>query len=69
MYAVEFDTSIKDGVIRIPKEYENVKENQNAKVIILLKENLENSEIKSFSNHTAELVDEWKDDTEDEVWK
>ncbi len=69
MYAVEFDTSIKDGVIQIPKEYDSVKENKNARVIILLKENPEDSDVKSFSNHTAELIDEWKDDVEDEVWK
>ena len=25
--------------------------------------------IKAFSNHTANLISEWKDDSEDEVWK
>lgn len=27
----------------------------------------ENSEINAFSNHSANLIDEWKDDTEDEI--
>lgn len=29
----------------------------------------ENSEIDAFSNHSANLVDEWKDENEDEIWK
>jgi len=29
----------------------------------------EKSEINAFSNHSANLVDEWKDDDEDVVWK
>lgn len=26
-------------------------------------------ELQAFSNHSANLIDEWKDDIEDEVWK
>ena len=26
-------------------------------------------EVNSFSNHTANLIDEWKDGSEDDVWK
>ena len=29
----------------------------------------ENSEINAFSNHSANLIDEWKDETEDEIRK
>ncbi|NOQ29810.1 MAG: hypothetical protein GQ570_01675 [Helicobacteraceae bacterium] len=29
----------------------------------------ENSEEQLFSNHTANLVEEWKDISEDDVWK
>ena len=29
----------------------------------------ENSEISAFSNHSANLIDEWKENSEDEVWK
>ena len=29
----------------------------------------ENSEINAFSNHSANLIDEWKDESEDEIWK
>ena len=32
-------------------------------------ENHENSEITAFSNHSANLIDEWKDQSEDEIWK
>jgi len=31
--------------------------------------NQDDSEVKSFSNHTANIIEEWKDTTEDEVWK
>ena len=27
------------------------------------------SETQAFSNHTVNLIDEWKDDSEDDVWK
>ncbi|MBU0721337.1 hypothetical protein KJ877_08340 [bacterium] len=29
----------------------------------------ENKELQAFSNHSANLVNEWKDDSEDEVWR
>jgi len=29
----------------------------------------ESREVKAFSNHSANLVDEWKDDSEDAIWK
>lgn len=32
-------------------------------------DNHENSEIDAFSNHSANLIDEWKDESEDAVWK
>ncbi len=28
-----------------------------------------NQELKSFSNHTVNLIEEWKDHDEDDVWK
>ena len=27
------------------------------------------TEIQAFSNHSANLIDEWKDSHEDEIWK
>jgi len=27
------------------------------------------SELKAFSNHTASLIEEWQDSSEDEIWK
>lgn len=32
-------------------------------------QNHENSQINAFSNHSASLIDEWKDENEDEIWK
>ena len=31
--------------------------------------NEESSEVRSFSNHTANLIEEWRDTSEDDVWK
>ncbi|CAA6808748.1 MAG: Unknown protein [uncultured Sulfurovum sp.] len=31
-------------------------------------ENEEQQELSAFSNHTANLIDEWKDEKEDSVW-
>lgn len=31
--------------------------------------NLDKQEINAFSNHTANLIGEWKDEQEDEIWK
>jgi len=27
-----------------------------------------NSELQAFSNHSANTIEEWKDDSEDEIW-
>lgn len=29
----------------------------------------ESKELQAFSNHSANLVNEWRDDSEDEVWR
>lgn len=29
----------------------------------------EHDEIGVFSNHTANIIEEWQDDTEDDIWK
>ncbi len=29
----------------------------------------QNDEIRIFSNHTANIIEEWQDDAEDDVWK
>lgn len=31
--------------------------------------NQEMSETKAYSNHSAKLVDDWQNDTEDDIWK
>jgi hypothetical protein len=41
-------------------------------IIILPKEEREKNDdidIKSFSNHSASTIDEWMDDSEDDIWK
>ena len=34
-----------------------------------IKEDEESKELQALSNHSANLVDEWKDENEDAVWK
>lgn len=31
--------------------------------------NNDNIETKAFSNHSANLIEEWKDSSEDDIWK
>ncbi|MGR3219985.1 MAG: hypothetical protein ACUZ8H_09240 [Candidatus Anammoxibacter sp.] len=38
MYAIEFETDIKDGHITVPEQYKNVNEHK-ARVIVLIEEN------------------------------
>ena len=69
MYAVEFETEIRDGVMIIPEKYARLK-NTHARVVVLVDEEElpSDPEINAFSNHTADTIDEWKDPEEDEVW-
>ena len=70
MQAVEFQTSIKNGIINIPKIYQSIN-HKNARIIIMYneKDNLkEHNDLKAFSNHSANTISEWLDESEDEVW-
>lgn len=79
MYAVEFQAPIENGIVRIPKQYRELQDTKKATFVVMYEYdkttsksntiNNENAEIKAFSNHSANLIDEWKDDSEDEVWK
>ena len=67
MYAVEFETDIQGGIIRIPEEYQRL-QNKHAKVVILIQENPDDLELQAISNHSAATVEEWRDAQEDNVW-
>ncbi|MBD3655342.1 hypothetical protein [Marinobacter sp.] len=66
MYAIEFETEIRDGIVRIPEQYTRLK-NGHARVVVLLDD--VDPDVRAFSNHSAESIEEWKDPREDEVWK
>ncbi|MBS3667120.1 MULTISPECIES: hypothetical protein [Halomonadaceae] len=68
MYAIEFETDIQDGVVNIPDEYKAFA-NTHARVVILLEDDSESSDLRAFSEHSAGLVDEWSSAVEDAVWK
>ncbi|MEA3360754.1 MAG: hypothetical protein U9R17_15295 [Thermodesulfobacteriota bacterium] len=56
--------------IRIPKEYLN----QEVEILVLplgsyTGDSLKNIEVKAYANHSANTIDEWKDSSEDEIWK
>jgi len=38
MYAVEFITSIKNGVVRIPDQYKELQQKESVKILILMEE-------------------------------
>lgn len=46
MYAIEFETDIRDGVVRIPEEYDQIK-NSHARIVIMVQEDstLESGEL------------------------
>ncbi|MEA3554762.1 MAG: hypothetical protein U9R39_10250 [Campylobacterota bacterium] len=57
--------------IHIPKEYINTE----VEILVLPFNSFKNkikskeyNEIQAFSNHSANTVEEWKDNSEDEVW-
>lgn len=69
MYAIEFETEIRDGVVKIPDQYARLK-NAYARVVVLVEEgDGSGSELRAFSSHSAGTIEEWKDPEEDEVWK
>ncbi|SFU95440.1 hypothetical protein [Halomonas korlensis] len=76
MYAIEFETDIQNGMVRIPAKYESLK-NRHVRVVILLdaevvgspENNRDDMELRAMSEHSAGLVEEWHDLAEDEVWK
>ena len=55
-------------VVRLPepkKQYSEDKNIESTHAILVQK----NSEINAFSAHSANLIEEWKDESEDEIWK
>lgn len=67
MYAIEFETDIQDGVVRIPPEYALLK-NTHARVVVIVEESQEDFELKALSEHSANTIPEWRDSAEDDVW-
>lgn len=68
MYAIEFEADIQGGFINIPDHYKSLR-NQHVRVMILLEDHRNDSDLRVLSDHSAELVDEWHDLAEDDVWK
>ena len=67
MYAIEFEADIQDGVVKIPPEYARLK-NTHARVVVMVEEPKADSDVKAFSEHSANAILEWQDAAEDEVW-
>jgi hypothetical protein len=68
MYAIEFEADLKDGVLAIPAPYKSLK-NQHVRVVLLLDDRRDDPELRAWSDHSATLIDEWHEPTEDEVWR
>ena len=68
MYAIEFEADLRNGVLKIPDIYKSLND-QRVRVVVLLDHRQDTSELFAFSEHSATLVDEWRDPSEDEVWK
>ncbi|ALJ66680.1 MULTISPECIES: hypothetical protein [unclassified Synechocystis] len=67
MYAIEFEADLQDGVLTIPDHYKSLK-NQHVRVVIMLDGHGNELELRALSDHSATLIDEWHDPSEDDVW-
>lgn len=67
MYAIEFETDIRDGVVQIPEEYVRLK-NARARVVVMVHDSGHDSELLAFSDHSANTIEEWHDSIEDDTW-
>ncbi len=66
---LEIEASKVDTVLNI---IQNLKEDLIAKYEVIQDTQYnveERSETKAFSNHSANLIDEWKDEAEDKIWQ
>ena len=68
MYAIEFETDLKGGVLTLPDDYRSLN-NQHVRVVMLLENHPDDPELRAFSEHSAVAIPEWQDAAEDEVWK
>lgn len=67
MYAVEFEAEIRNGMVKIPDQYARL-ENAHARVVLLVEEPDTDTDVKAFSEHSANCIAEWREPSEDEVW-
>jgi len=66
---LEIESSKLDTVLHI---IQNLKEDLIAKYEVVQDTQYnveERSETKAFSNHTANLIEDWQDENEDEIWQ
>ena len=66
---LEVQDSIYDHIMFLLK-------NLNTKDLKIIEENIQNTnsnqdtaQTEAFSNHSANLIEEWKDENEDEIWR
>ncbi len=60
MYAIEFEASIDDGIVRIPKVFKNIQKTKKAKIIVMIDEAVEQEDLgqlsfEQFLNHTKKV--------------
>ena len=67
MYAIEFEADIRDGLVKIPEIYPKIR-NKHARIVVLVTDDEVEPDLKAFSEHSASLVEDWHDLSEDEVW-
>jgi len=62
MYAVEFQASVVDGMVQIPKEYQNIASNSRVKFIMMYDEN-DDLELETRQKMIAKQVKNYYDAT------
>ncbi len=63
MYTIELQVqdSIYDHIIFLLKSL-------NTKELKIIEDSV-HDEVRAFSNHSANIIEEWQDDSEDDIWK
>jgi CRISPR/Cas system endoribonuclease Cas6 (RAMP superfamily) len=60
MYAVEFEAPIENGIVHIPKQYQELQQNTKAKFVVIYNDNVDNNIIKKDSDSVKSQLEEFR---------
>jgi CRISPR/Cas system endoribonuclease Cas6 (RAMP superfamily) len=60
MYAVEFEAPIENGIVHIPKQYQELQQNIKAKFVVIYSDNVDNNIIKKDDDSVKSQLEEFR---------